>query len=122
MFCSNCGEKSEVGMSFCSSCGALLHAGQPPQQHFIDEPTVSHPNLQPPVYQSAVPQYQAKTKAPKSKMKALLIAGSVLIAICIALVALVMLGSSMTDPENTVRSYFDARMKGDWDPGRFRVY
>ena len=93
MFCSECGTKNEKDAQFCEKCGAKLEVEETKEE----KKTTS----------------KKQNKQPMTKQKKLTI--GLISAAAVILIALYAIGSSITKPENIVKKYMDARVKGDYN-------
>lgn len=89
MFCGECGTKNEKGAQFCEKCGAKLEVEE------TKKTTSTKTNKQP--------------MKKQTKLIIGLVSGFVVL-----LIALFVIGSSLTKPEHIVKSYMEARVKQDY--------
>jgi len=101
MFCQKCGKNNEGTMNFCMSCGERLVDNQPAVQSLSFDSVIKRAKELP-----------SKAKGLPKWVKRISVVALVLIVVGVVLNAI---GTTITDPKNIVKGYFEAKANGDWD-------
>jgi len=100
VFCPKCGANNESGVAFCASCGMALVDNQ--AKKIV---------ITPDSVQKAAKKLPKQIKGIPKIVKGLFVVVMVLAALAIAFF---MVGSSVTDPQNVAKGYFEAFANNDW--------
>jgi len=115
MFCQECGHKnddSSAGM-FCDNCGAKLEvttAKQQPSLSAFEDAAYNELGKKAVLKLKSVDLSKAKTMSKKTKKIIIAVAAAIAV-----LVALVITGSSITNPERIVKAYFESYVAGNYE-------
>ena len=114
MFCPECGKPNPDENRFCQYCSALLVDNSAEQfQQPVAQPVSDNGQQAKPDVVVSIPKVDtAKVKGFIQKQKKLLVP---IVAVVIALIVFVAIGSSLSSPEKVVESYFTALTENDYE-------